>query len=501
MALNVDTSKPIRLASDLRDLAAAVRAAAPADESHWIEWKGPLDLTRAAGRFAVARAILGFGNRRHDRAATITGGYAYLLVGVEPGSVAGVVQVDPADLDQGLRPYIGDNPPGWTATYVTVDGESVLVVVVDPPKWGDPIHLLRKTYENTEAGTIFVRGIGKTERATPSDIEYLVGRANGGRTGLSLTVATRPTPLTVPALLDVTPVVDAWIDAERVALLQPLEQKPVEPPSVISLGDLTPRVKAADAAGKGMSLRQAQDIERRLAAGEEVSAEEKSRYEEETRKLSAAMNPIAERLASSAMGLYRKEDRSPDKYREEVDKYLQRARKALLEQMQAAYIDMDHGRFEVELTNQTDRNFSGVQLVLRIPGVVQAIDPDEKPDPAKMPARPRIFGTPRPFVDPTERLALAYRPTLKVPTPKSLPRVVIDNEGTVSLTYRAIDLRPHETRSMPLTYLFVGEAAGTDLTVSWRATATNSDGVVSGEFPVNVPAPVDLKVFLPPHET
>jgi hypothetical protein len=71
-----------------------------------------------------------------DIAARNAGGYAYLLLGVEPGAYRGMPVHDSADVENWLRPYLGDKVL-YDVHYVTVDGRSVLFVTVDPPRSGD----------------------------------------------------------------------------------------------------------------------------------------------------------------------------------------------------------------------------------------------------------------------------------------------------------------------------------------------------------------------------
>jgi hypothetical protein len=76
-------------------------------ETDWIEWKSQTNLNDKLQRLDhVIRHILGFSNRDPGRAARVSEGYAYLLLGVEPGAVAGVQPIDPADLESWLRPYL-----------------------------------------------------------------------------------------------------------------------------------------------------------------------------------------------------------------------------------------------------------------------------------------------------------------------------------------------------------------------------------------------------------
>lgn len=88
MAIAADTSRGLRRPLDLVSLVEAVVNAGPADEAFWIEWKSQLDLTKPAGQFKAARAVLSFANRMPDPASTVCEGLAYLIVGAEAGSVA-----------------------------------------------------------------------------------------------------------------------------------------------------------------------------------------------------------------------------------------------------------------------------------------------------------------------------------------------------------------------------------------------------------------------------
>ncbi|WP_405533730.1 hypothetical protein OG592_41660 (plasmid) [Streptomyces avidinii] len=53
----------------------------------------------------------------------------------------------------------------------------VMFVDVFPPKWGDPIHPLRKAHANAYAGTVFYRYPGRTQPAGPGEIDALTERA------------------------------------------------------------------------------------------------------------------------------------------------------------------------------------------------------------------------------------------------------------------------------------------------------------------------------------
>lgn len=79
-----------------------------------------------------------------------------MVVGVEPEAAAGIGVVDHADLGQGIKAYV--NGTRWTPFYISFDGVTVLVVVVEAPRPGDPIHTLRKAYGGFDRGVVFHRG-------------------------------------------------------------------------------------------------------------------------------------------------------------------------------------------------------------------------------------------------------------------------------------------------------------------------------------------------------
>lgn len=172
MALHIATDRAFRTPAELIALVAAIVAADKStQETHWVEWKGPLPIGKAEGQFALAKAIIGFANRQPSRAAAVCEGTAYMVVGAEPGSAPGVTGIDHATLGQGIDRYV--HGPRWSAQYVDHNDAQVLVVTVEAPCAGDPIHTLQKAYDRFDAGTIFHRGAAHTEPATPKVIQML----------------------------------------------------------------------------------------------------------------------------------------------------------------------------------------------------------------------------------------------------------------------------------------------------------------------------------------
>jgi hypothetical protein len=189
VALAVETRHALRTRPELVGLVEAIRdASAGEPETASIEWKRELDLSSVAHRFAVARHILGFGNRYPSAAAPYFEGCAYLVVGTEPGIVTGVPEWDPADLHNWLERYIAPGHPRWHPEAVTVDGAHVMIFAIESPSWGDPIHTLQTTYEGHTAGRIFSRRGGKTVEASPSEINRLGARLTRGADDIEIDV-------------------------------------------------------------------------------------------------------------------------------------------------------------------------------------------------------------------------------------------------------------------------------------------------------------------------
>ncbi len=195
--------RPIRSPVDRRALVQYIRDSSAPQEKDWVEWKTGYDLTRRPGRASVAKHLIGFANRDPSTASQTSEGYAYLLLGVEPGSVPGLEVLDSADIENGIRPFVGDDLR-FDVEYVSVDEAHVLLFTVNPPKPGDPIHCLQQSSEDAETrkglreGTVYVRKSGKTEQASAEDVRRLTERARLVGTTLSLDVRVLDAPTTLP---------------------------------------------------------------------------------------------------------------------------------------------------------------------------------------------------------------------------------------------------------------------------------------------------------------
>jgi Putative DNA-binding domain len=159
-------------------------------ENEYLEWKSGYDLTTKGGRAKTAKHLIGFANREVARAARAAEGHAYLIIGAEPGRVAGVPQWDSADIENWLAPLVGPNLV-YDVHYVTIQGKDVLVLVVASPRPGDAIFSMQRDTADEQGktlaeGTIYVRRGGKTEVANAAEIDMLTRRACADASSLAL---------------------------------------------------------------------------------------------------------------------------------------------------------------------------------------------------------------------------------------------------------------------------------------------------------------------------
>jgi hypothetical protein len=349
--LNATTMRAIRGPSARLALVRAVRDGGPiTTETDWIEWKSEVDIRDKRSRMEhIVRHILGFANRQPDRAARVAEGWAYLLLGVEPGALGGVEEIDTATLESWLRPYLGWELR-WDADYVNLDGKAVLVIWVEAPGWGDPIYPLRKALDPYQDGTIFLRRLGKTERASSAEIDQLMERAARGARVLQVTIDWLSGPKVITPVETREEDTRAWVEAERRRILPPAEQ---------------------------------------------------------LRNLDLARQSQPPRFLPAAA----RESREPYEYEIEVTDYLQEAARTRSRQIHRAAVRWGLGAVELAIVNNTMENYPSVEVQLSFPPTVvpYLYEDDAIPD-QDIPRPPRPYGTPpllgydyiRPFLRPAD---------------------------------------------------------------------------------------------------
>ncbi|MGK9148461.1 hypothetical protein KXS11_12615 [Plantibacter flavus] len=168
-----------RLPTGARSWAALVTWAATSDdreERYFLELKSDVDLTAKHGRHKVAKFILGAANRDPAKAAKRLGGHAVMLLGVSKGVTAGIAPFEAQDLEREVRKFTGASGPGWDFERIPLDGDNdVIAIVVDPPT--ATIWPCLADGEGMTNGDIYLRGDGRTEKATGGEIQAMLSRA------------------------------------------------------------------------------------------------------------------------------------------------------------------------------------------------------------------------------------------------------------------------------------------------------------------------------------
>lgn len=167
---------------DLRSLAQGVYDGTAHDEGYLLEVKTVLGFKHAEHRGKIARAVLGFANRLDEDPRP-----SVLFLGLDRSHVeADRREIDPSDAQKALQPFLGSPGPRWHLVNVTVNDCTVHAIVVDPPRWGDPIFTLNKEFtlgadtskpKTYQRGAIFVREGSDSNLASPEAIKMLTERA------------------------------------------------------------------------------------------------------------------------------------------------------------------------------------------------------------------------------------------------------------------------------------------------------------------------------------
>jgi hypothetical protein len=420
-------SRPLRTRAEQVALVEAVRDAPTGEqETNYLEWKSTLDLASKAARAKIAKTVLGFSNRRPDVAGRACGGCAYLLVGVEPGALTGIEPVDAAKLESGLTPYVGPSVQ-WRPDYVEIDDRKVLVVTVEPPQWGDPVHPVRKSFLGDAdkpllpEGTVFVRHQASTDPAKAPDMDDLSRRA-ARRTDNDLAI-------------DV-----CWLDASPLRRVDRREQ------SVASVAGI--------------------------------------RRDFLMRPLNSPVKTMSSiRAFTSAVSEYR----SVETYTKEVDKYVAELAAVLPDVLLARSVLHDTGLLRLDVVNNTERTFTGVRVELTVPDGIEVCvwerDVNERADPPEPPVpygegstgahRQHIYG--------------GILQGITQPRPFWVPDA--DSDGTItSVVYSDTEVRADGTHELPPIWLLLDQDAPNELQIKWEATAKEANKRLSGTIVVPVAA-------------
>lgn len=501
MPLQFDSSRAPLTASDFKSLVLAVQGAGKGDEAEWIEWKSSLNLVTKEGLAAVARAIVGLANRVLPAATVHCEGRAYVLVGVEPGEkVAGIDEVDPAVVEDRLRPYLGDDGPRWAPHWVRIDGKSVLVIEVAAARDGDLIHHIRKQGPNVLDGEVFIRRGAKTLNPSSAELRALLRRykALSNLHGLRVSLS-EPSEIPVVDFSDVA--IEKWIDEARTSLLRSLDQFNSRPQRRSRhLGDYTSKTKST-----GPSFFEVQELARRKEAGELLSQDEEARLAKELRSIKNMVPEISGALYRAAS--WKAEDRSPEDYKAEVSQYLETCRKILPRVLRSAAGEK-LPEILLTVTNETIENYAEVRVVIHVPGNVEAApvtiraeNEGRLPDPPRPygPYQVDLFSGLGPGIGQQWMTSRSFVPHhYGIDTSATRKDVGIRNGGSTTLTFSPVNLRPQESDVVLAPFVLLPQIPADSLiTASWEATSVSVRGVARGSIVLPLGAdPQPLKNFL-----
>ncbi len=445
MPLQIDTSRALRMHRQLTELVSAILTAPDAEpETYAVEWKSNLDLTAVEHRFTLAKAVIAFSNRHPDDADREFEGCAYIVVGAVPqGTPPDSPVHDPAVLDDWIVPFVGSDGPRWRGDYVRALERDILVITVEAPRWGDPIHVLEKGYGRFNAGRAFVRRQGKSVEADPDEMRMLQERLK--RTASRITVdvefeGDRPRLLTYTTTA--ANEWAAWIGSERRRLYAPIAPPaPAEMP--VDSSQFTPIAGLAEIA------------------------------------------KIAERFAPS-------DHRSRKTYEWEVEAYLAGARATWQRAIWESVIEQKLAELKLCLKNSTDENYEAVQVVLNLPAATYAFTEDTPPrDVLDAPVPPAPWGT----FDPGILDLDLTRPPIPYGRGE-FATVTTGDKWTVTLP--AVHLRPHATVSLPTVSLAIPAGLHEDeqeIQLGWSATSTSAAGRATRMLTIPlVPGPVNVSM-------
>jgi hypothetical protein len=430
--IRIDSSRRLRSHADLKGLVQAVVDAGSEDETDWVEWKTDLDLDKHEGQGTVARHILGFANRQPEDASRHVGGCGYLVVGAEPGRAPGIRPVDPANLEPQVQQFLDPlSGPVWYSNWVEHGNAHVLVVVVDPPTEGDPIHTLQKAFDKYRAGDIFVRRPGRTERANPTEVLALTRRAHSGSDRLLVGLELADSQRAVPVVPDVAKAVDELVEKRTAPLFAALRARPATGGEA-GFGLLTARV----AESLGQSLTQSP------------------------------------------------EPRSESEYLAEVEDYARELRERAPAVFFEKHLESDATLVLLEAVNSTESPFRDVEYWIYIAG--DGVEAHEDPPYAEhLPRPPRKWG-PKPLFEPPG-MVIPNLPSMSVGPLGGQPSIDIRNGGSAELHFPAIDIGPLSRRRLLPFHLAVPRGVDSpSVTIEWEARSMQLPGVSSGSIEVPV---------------
>lgn len=458
-------------------LVASVGETGDLAERHYLELKGPPDLSSKENKQKVAKFILGAANRMPDRAAEAFEGYGVMIVGITREGIEGVPPVEMLALSQVIQPFLGATGPRWDIVRVPVPNSlnQVIVILVDPPELGQPPFLCRSSGQGLQDGRIYYRADGETREPTSDELDQLMARGAAKPTApveLEVSIVGKVTPFVV----DDERTLEKYLRRERQYLLDALP-----PPTPLP---------AATSAMVGNAVG--------IASGLRGVNSEVAGFATTIAKVQASL------AAAQGMGRFMEteepEKRTEAEYRKQIDEWERLFRQAWTQAVEL-FASMTLEPNEVTVVNQTKTFLHDVEVNLHLEGAVQAVEPEyasgDGPDwrDLKLPPPPRRWGPTRRRADwlgatnyPVNYAALSAATSYASSRPYVPPDTSWKSGGSVDVRTDVGDLRPEETyESGDAEAILVirGEAPST-VHGTWRATARDYNEVFTGELEVGV---------------
>lgn len=227
-----DLNQRVRRPSERLALVEYIAASPTLQENEHLEWKSGYDLSQRPDAGKFAKQLVGFANRDPARARRLSGGYAYVLLGVEAGAITGVPVWDSADIESWLSRFVPSELI-YDIHYVGASGKDILLLEVEPPRNGDSIFCLQNSTGDGKSslseGAIYVRRGGKTEVANASEIEMLTTRARGSEIGVSLDLSVEVEAQSLDPLdprMLAPPIPERWVETTRRELMKGIPDGP-----------------------------------------------------------------------------------------------------------------------------------------------------------------------------------------------------------------------------------------------------------------------------------
>ena len=449
----------------------------------YLERKGRIDLTDRRALAKLAKFILGAANREAAEAARYFEGYGVMVIGLSSdGEVEGATLPDPEQWEDGITRFIGVDGPRWDINPVKhPDAEdSVLILLVDPPKQGDPVRLCRADGEKIDDGRVYIRRRGKTVQADSTEMQMLFARAAATDPKMELDVSL--VGEAVPVTVDLEATFGEYLARKREELLTAMPEPEPEPEREAEepLGPL-----GSGLAGLGIAGLQNNTMAE-LAESTSPTFELAAKSQKET--------------TWSALGLSEKpEPRSEQEYLDEIDAWVAEFRSMIPEAvdgMAACVLDP----IVVRVQNLADAHLEDVSIAIHLGGEVRAIEWIELDRKVPwnhfdLPRPPRKWGPVKEgFLPPGLMQSTQWQPG---PMAFNSPTVSWRNSGSVDLEVAINPLPPRElhTDDSSEFVLLLPPGHTEDVRGTWTATAKGHHKRYEGEFVV--PAGDELDVTEP----